>query len=84
MNRLQAVLSIFLLAAISASAQTQAINGSIRGRVADAAGASVPGAKVTVLNEATGFTRTLNTDDDGYYVFPNLHNFATRKLSFLG
>src|SRR5581483_8064460 len=44
----------------------------IRGRVTDAAGAGVPAARINVLNDATGFTRTLATDDDGYYVVPNL------------
>ena len=58
--------------ALPALAQTQAINGSIRGRVTDAAGAAVPQAKVTVLNDATGFTRTASSEEDGYYVFPNL------------
>ena len=56
----------------SALAQTQAINGSIRGRVIDSAGAAVPLAKVTVLNDETGFTRTVSSEDDGYYVVPNL------------
>ena len=63
---------VLLFAAVSAFAQSQAINGSIRGRVTDAAGAAVPAAKVTVLNDQTGFTRALSTDDDGYYVIPNL------------
>src|SRR5690242_3371363 len=72
MSRLRAVLSIFLLTALGAFAQSQAINGSIRGRVADSAGAAVPGAKITILNDATGFSRNLNSDEDGYYVFPNL------------
>src|SRR6266404_8095349 len=53
-------------------AQTQAINGSIRGHVTDAAGAAVPGAKITILNGDTGFTRRLDTGDDGLFVFPNL------------
>src|SRR5690348_14086397 len=53
-------------------AQTQAINGSIRGRVADSASAAIPQAKVTIVNDATGFTRDVTTDDDGYFVFPNL------------
>jgi hypothetical protein len=55
-----------------ALAQTQAINGSIRGRVTDAGAASVPQAKVTILNDDTGFTRQVATDENGYYVFPNL------------
>lgn len=66
---------LWLLAAVfafSAFAQTQAINGSIRGRVTDAAGAAVPGAKVAILNTNTGYTRSLSSDDDGYFVFPNL------------
>jgi hypothetical protein len=57
---------------VCAFAQTQAINGSIRGRVTDAAGAAVPAAKISVLNAATGYSRDLLSDDDGYFVFPNL------------
>jgi len=53
-------------------AQTQAINGSIRGHVTDPAGASVSQASVTVVNESTGFRREILTDDGGYYVVPNL------------
>ena len=53
-------------------AQTQAINGSIRGRVTDPAGSAIPAATVTVTNTATGFTRDAQTADDGYFVIPNL------------
>ena len=63
---------LFALVALSASAQTQAINGSIRGRVTDAAGAAIPAAKVIILNDENGFTRTSATEEEGYYVFPNL------------
>ncbi|MGE5113175.1 MAG: TonB-dependent receptor [Acidobacteriaceae bacterium] len=52
--------------------QSQAINGSIRGRVADASGAAVPDAAVSVRNTATGFSRTVQSNQDGYYVLPNL------------
>ena len=55
-----------------AVSQTQSVNGSIRGRVTDAAGSSVPQAKVAILNGATGFTRSAETGEEGYYVFPNL------------
>jgi Carboxypeptidase regulatory-like domain/TonB dependent receptor len=55
-----------------ASAQTQAINGSIRGRVADPAGASIAGAAVTVENVATNFTRDTVSNEEGYFVIPNL------------
>ena len=68
-------LLMFLCATFTAGAtfaQTQAVNGSIRGRVTDASSAPVPGAQVTVKNDETGFTRSIETSDDGYYVIPNL------------
>ena len=50
-----AVVSILLGASIGAKAQTA--TGQITGTIKDATGAVVPGAKVTVTNEQTGFTR---------------------------
>jgi len=55
-----------------AFAQTEAINGSMRGRLTDPAGAAVPGATVTVVNDATQFTREVQSNNDGYFVIPNL------------
>ncbi len=71
---LRSFLLTSLLAAgfLHLAAQTQAINGSIRGRVIDPAGAAIPAATVTVTNAATGFTRDAQTADDGYFVIPNL------------
>ncbi len=64
---------IFCLSLASAGlAQTQAINGSIRGHVIDPGGSSVPEAKVAVLNSDTGFTRSVETGGDGYFVISNL------------
>jgi len=63
---------IVLTCAAGAWAQSQAINGTIRGRVFDASGAALPDATVTVENKALGFTRTFKTNEDGYYVIPNL------------
>jgi hypothetical protein len=71
MKMLRVVL-ISLLATGALFAQTQAINGSIRGRVSDPTGAGVPQAKVTVANGETGFTRSADSSEDGYFVFPNL------------
>jgi len=56
----------------TASAQSQSINGTIRGRVADPSGAAINGATITVSNAAVGFTRSITTGDDGYYVLINL------------
>src|SRR5579883_1017945 len=67
------ILTLLLAAGIgSLFAQTQAINGSIRGRITDPAGAAIPAATVTITNTATGYTRDVQSSDDGYYVIPNL------------
>jgi len=56
---LLAVVLFGILSLQPALAQTQAINGSIRGRVTDAGAASIAQAKVTILNDDTGFTARL-------------------------
>jgi hypothetical protein len=53
-------------------AQSQSINGTIRGHVTDATGASIAGATVTVTNAELGYTKTLTTEGDGYFVLVNL------------
>src|SRR5271170_1386046 len=45
----------------------QGASGRILGRVADPTGAVLSGAKITLLNEATGISRTANTNDSGDY-----------------
>ncbi|GAA3749253.1 TonB-dependent receptor [Terriglobus aquaticus] len=67
-------LSAVLLAAPAPAllAQANAINGTLRGTITDAAGAPVPGATVTIKNLNNGFTRELTTNDDGRYVAPDL------------
>jgi hypothetical protein len=52
--------------------QSQSINGTIRGQVTDASGASVPGAEVTVTNKELGYTKKITTEGSGYYVLVNL------------
>ncbi len=71
-NRTFIVLLSLVCLAIPAFSQTEAINGSIRGRVTDQANAPIAQAKVTIVNTETGFTRDMETNEDGYYVFPNL------------
>jgi hypothetical protein len=45
---------------------------SIEGTVTDSSGAIVPGASVTITNDATGATQTVTTTGAGYYRFPAL------------
>lgn len=69
--RLLAVLAISIcFLSISTSAQT--INGSISGNVTDAQGAVVPGATITVTNNATGLTRSATSDASGRYFIGGL------------
>ncbi len=73
-SALSVLLGATLIAGGSACAyaQSQSINGTIRGTVTDATGAPVAGATVTVRNLDTGFTREFKTGDDGIYIAPNL------------
>jgi len=52
--------------------QAQVLYGSLTGSVTDASGNAIPNAKIDVVNPATGFTRTVNTDDRGAYLISDL------------
>lgn len=64
--------SLFSLIVLAATAFGQVSTGRISGAVTDSSGAVVPGAKVTVTNEATGINRTANSNQEGFYVVANL------------
>jgi hypothetical protein len=65
-----ALLSTVLLFTSAISAQT--FYGSITGNVTDPSGSVVPGATVTLTNNATGERRTATSGADGSYRFVNL------------
>jgi len=44
--------------------------GSVSGIIADPNGAVIPGAKVRILETATGFNRVAVSNETGYYIFP--------------
>jgi hypothetical protein len=56
----------------SLAAQSSGSSGTISGTVADPSGAVIPGAKVTILNPVSGFTRTATSDNAGHYQFNNV------------
>ncbi|HTF45022.1 MAG TPA: carboxypeptidase-like regulatory domain-containing protein, partial [Terriglobales bacterium] len=64
----------------------QTYQGRILGSVTDASGAVISGAKVTIMNTATGISRTLTTTAAGDYVAPNLdpgpYNVTAEAASF--
>jgi len=53
-------------------ASAQVTTASLGGTVTDASGASIPDARVTILNSATGFTQTANTGGNGAFLLPRL------------
>ncbi len=53
----------------SVIALAQVDTGAIQGIVTDASGASVPGAKVTILNEGTSLQQVKETREDGSFIF---------------
>jgi hypothetical protein len=64
-------LTAFCVALFTAPmAWSQASNATVRGTVTDAQQASIPNAKVTLLNTATGVARESVTNSAGLYVFP--------------
>ncbi len=63
------VLSLRCPSAARLSAQT---SGSISGHVADATGAVIPDANVTLTNVGTGAVRSTVTTGSGDYLFPDV------------
>ena len=67
-----AVLVVLLLFTTLLSAQTQF--GQLSGSVTDPAGAVVPQAKVTVTNNSTGQSQTVQTNNTGLFAIGNVAN----------
>ncbi|MGH9704036.1 MAG: carboxypeptidase-like regulatory domain-containing protein, partial [Candidatus Acidiferrales bacterium] len=66
-------LAVWIAAYLPAAwGQSESINGTIRGRVSDPADQPVAAANVTAFNNATAYTRSVATGEDGYYVIPTL------------
>jgi hypothetical protein len=59
---------LWLTSGVIAWAQT----AQVTGRVSDASGAVVPGAQITLTNQATGSKRETVANDEGYYTVPLL------------
>jgi Carboxypeptidase regulatory-like domain/TonB-dependent Receptor Plug Domain len=66
---LQRVIAVSILCGAALLGQSI---GRITGNVGDPSGASVPGATVTCTNSQTGLSRTVKTNQDGIFAFPDL------------
>lgn len=66
-NQRWGVLLCTLLVIASCPSWGQGATTSLHGTVYDANGAVLPGAAVTITDPQTGFTRSVQTGDDGTY-----------------
>jgi hypothetical protein len=68
------------------SVQAQTLNGLLTGRISDYSGATVPGAQITAVNQATGETRTANSNEQGIWLIPQMspgtYKVAVAKQGF--
>ncbi len=62
----------FVTLALPLAVHAQSVTGTLLGTVTDASGAVIGKAKVTIVNEGTGLTRTVTADDHGEYTVPAL------------
>ncbi len=62
-----ATLVLLLLAALPMSLPAQRATGAVAGTVTDSTGGTIPGAKIVVLNLATGIERTVSSNEAGFY-----------------
>src|ERR1700730_13359960 len=65
-----AVLLFGILVSVPTGAQVA--GGTVSGTIVDSSGGIIPGARISVKNVATGVTRTVSTNSDGFYTAPNL------------
>ena len=62
--------TVSLIVVFASTLFAQSTGGRFTGKVSDASGAVLAGVQVTLVNEASGISRTTTTDADGDYSFP--------------
>jgi Carboxypeptidase regulatory-like domain len=79
---------VVLLSVFMSSFAVSQSTTSLRGVVTDAKGAVLPGATVTIHDSQTGFSRSVNSGDDGVYQFlqlpPATYGITVRAKGFGG
>src|ERR1041384_3753521 len=72
MRRLRTLLAILPTLTFATTGFAQTYQGRILGTVTDESGAVVRGARITITNVETGLVRTLDSNEAGDYVAPNM------------
>jgi hypothetical protein len=78
-GRLQALMLVALIGSaalmlIPSTASAQAVTGTLLGNVTDSSGAAVPGATVTATNVEKNTSRSVVSNEAGYYILTSLPN----------
>jgi hypothetical protein len=77
--------ALAIVLCLATTAFAQRTTGSIEGTVTDTNGAIVPGVSVTVTGQSVGFSRTVQSDSQGVYRFPQIpagtYKLATAPIS---
>ena len=66
------LLLLALICSATANAHSQVAGGTISGTVTDSSGRVINNVRITITNLATGVTREVTTNDEGFYSAPNL------------
>src|SRR5712691_13526027 len=61
------VLSVLLFLAADAAAQASRVGATLEGIVRDTSGAVIPNSKITLHNPLTNQSRTVTTDEQGFF-----------------
>ena len=69
---LAATLLLCFVAASSLPVRAQVAGGTLSGTISDPSNVGIPKAEVVVANLDTGVSRSVTTDDDGFYTVVNL------------
>ena len=75
------MLGICMCLCLSSMALAQTVTGSVSGTVTDTTGSVIPGAKVEVVNVATGVTNSTTSNETGTYYIQYLR-IGSYKITF--
>ena len=66
------LLVLVMICGIAVNLHAQVAGGTISGTATDSSGRAINNVKITITNVATGVTREVTTNDEGFYSAPNL------------
>src|SRR5580700_5885292 len=71
-SSVRGLLILLLFSVVAVNLHAQVAGGTISGTVTDSSGRVINNVQITITNVATGVTRDVTTNDEGFYSAPNL------------